>query len=125
MSTNDVVTIGLSDKADAKLTEIGEMDIFNEKIDAYRFAISLALAHGVIPPEVVNRKTVYNVGSLDPHQHLQHAVEALMPEQLEVVPTYRLIERLAEWGVNELYSQAKSGVIDFPRLLGEVETKAA
>jgi hypothetical protein len=52
------------------------------------------------------------------------SVEALFPDQLETVSTYRLIERLAEWGVNELYAQAKTNGIDFPRLLGEIEAKA-
>jgi hypothetical protein len=35
------------------------------------------------------------------------------------VPIYRWIERLAEWGVNELARRAEGGDIDFGALLAE------
>lgn len=123
MSQSDLITVGLSETADDRLTELAEMGIFGEKIDAYRFAIALAISHGVIPLEIEKRRTLYNVGSLDPDQTLRRAVEAIMPDQLKTVSVYRLIERLAEWGVNELYAEAKSGGIDFERLLAGVEAK--
>lgn len=124
MTQPDLITVGLSEKADDKLTELAELGIFNEKIDAYRFAIALAIAQGVIPLELEKRKTLYNVGSLDPDKKLQRVVEALMPDQAESVSVYRLIERLAEWGVHELHAQAKDGGIDFDSLLAGIETQA-
>ena len=123
MSQSDLITVGLSETADDRLTELAEMGIFWEKIDAYRFAIALAISHGISRLEIEKRRTLYNVGSLDPDQNLRRAVEAIMPDQLKTVSVYRLIERLAEWGVNELYAEAKSGGIDFERLLAGVEAK--
>ena len=93
---------------------------FADKIDGYRFAVSLAVAQGVIPPEIAKRTTFLNVGSLDPDQTLRKTVEALMTAQLEETTVYRLIERLADWGVNELHAQAKAGDIDFVALLDQV-----
>lgn len=56
-----------------------------------------------MPGELVKRVNLYNVGSLDPEQSLRRSVEALMPAALEDTTVYRLIERLADWGVTELY----------------------
>lgn len=124
MTAPDLITVGLSEKADEKLEELRELEVFADKIDGYRFAISLAIAQGVIPPEIEKRKTLFNVGSLDPDQTLRRAVEALMSNQLENATPYRLIERLAEWGVNELHAEAKGGGIDFIRLFDQVAAQA-
>lgn len=124
MSTSDLINVGLSEAADDKLDELKEMGIFADKIDGYRFGVSLAVAQGVIPGELVKRKNLFNVGSLDPDQSLRKAVEALMPRALEETTVYRLIERLADWGVTELHAQAKSGEIDFAALLDQAGAQA-
>ena len=46
-----------------------------------------------------------------------------MPAALESTTVYRLIERLADWGVTELYSQAKAGEIDFVTLMEQASAK--
>lgn len=124
MNTSDLINVGLSEAADDKLDELKEMGVFADKIDGYRFGVSLAVAQGVIPGELVKRKNLFNVGSLDPDQSLRKSVEALMPRALEDTTVYRLIERLADWGVTELYAQAKAGNIDFPALLEQAGAKA-
>ncbi|MDO9489439.1 MAG: hypothetical protein Q7J32_13775 [Sphingomonadaceae bacterium] len=124
MSTTDLINVGLSEAADDKLDELKELGIFADKIDGYRFGISLAVAQGVIPSDLIKRKNLFNVGSLDPDQSLRRSVEALMPSALENTTVYRLIERLADWGVSELHGQAKSGDIDFAAMLGQVDSKA-
>ena len=124
MSGNDLINVGLSEAADDKLTELKELGIFADKIDGYRFGVSLAVAQGAIPGELVKRVNLFNIGSLDPDQTLRKAVEALMTGALEETTVYRLIERLADWGVSELHAQAKVGEIDFVQLLGEVGSKA-
>lgn len=124
MSTSDLINVGLSEAADDKLEELKEMGIFADKIDGYRFGVSLAVAQGVIPGDLVKRKNLFNVGSLDPDQSLRKSVEALMPSALEDTTVYRLIERLADWGVTELYAQAKAGEIDFAALLEDAGAKA-
>lgn len=123
MTTSDLINVGLSEAVDDKLAELKEMGVFADKIDGYRFGASLAIAQGVVPGDLVKRVNLYNVGSLDPDQALRRAVEALMPSALEDTTVYRLIERLADWGVNELYAQAKAGEIDFASLLDQADEK--
>lgn len=119
MSTNYLINVGLSEAVDDKLAELKEMGVFADKIDGYRFGVSLAIAHGAVPGELVKRVNLYNVGSLDPEQSLRRSVEALMPTALTDTTVYRLIERLADWGITELYAQAKAGEIDFVALLDQ------
>lgn len=120
----ELTTIGLSEAGDAKLDELKELGIFAEKMDGYRFAVALAIAQGVIPQEIGKRKPFLNIGSLDPDQTLKRSVESLFEDDLKETTPYRLIERLADWGVNELHAQAKMGDIDFVSLLEQVEGKA-
>lgn len=121
----ELTTIGLSETGDAKLDELKELGIFAEKMDGYRFAVALAIAQGVIPQEIGKRKPFLNIGSLDPDQTLRRSVESLFEDDLKETTPYRLIERLADWGVNELHAQAKAGEINFVALLEQVEIKAS
>ncbi|MDP3410805.1 hypothetical protein [Bosea sp. (in: a-proteobacteria)] len=118
---SDIITVGLSSEANDMLDELKELGIFADKMDGYRFAVALAIAQGVKPPEIVKRQTFLNVGSLDPDQMLRRTVEALMSDMLNETSVYRLVERLADWGLRELHAQAKAGDIDFVGLLGQVE----
>jgi hypothetical protein len=121
----DLITVGLSEDGNAKLDYLREQGYFAEKMDGYRFAVALALAQSVIPSELSKRTTFLNVGSLDPDQTLRQAVEALMPDQLAETTVYRLVERLADWGVKELYAQAQRGDIDFSAIFEQLAEKAA
>ena len=123
MSQQEIVTIGLSEAGNDKLDELKENGVFAEKMDGFRFAVALALAQGVIPDDIFKRTPFLNIGSLDPDHTLRHAVEALMPGALETTTPYRLVERLAEWGVNELHAQHKSDGIDFVAIFDQVESK--
>jgi hypothetical protein len=49
MTAPDLINVGLSDAANDKLDYLRELGYFAEKLDGYRFAVSLALAQGVIP----------------------------------------------------------------------------
>lgn len=119
MSIAEPTTIGLSEGAHEQLKWLQEEKHFRELLDGYRFAIGLALAQGVEPPEVQKRTTIFNVGTVDPDQSLKRAIEALMGDRVGETSIYKLAERLAEWGVHELASQAKAGRIDFVRLLDQ------
>ena len=125
MSVSEPTTIGLSESAHEKLKLLQEEKHFRELLDGYRFAIGLALAQGVEPPEVQKRTTIFNVGTVDPDQSLKRAIQAVMGERVEGTSIYRMAERLAEWGVNELASEAQNGEIDFVRLLDQVADKGA
>jgi hypothetical protein len=125
MRDAEVTTVGLSEEADDLLDQMKEQDIFAEKLDGYRFAISFAAASGVIPPEIAKRKTLFNVGSLDPGQLIRSAVEALYEDEVNTTSPYRIAERLADWGVRELHEQASHGRLDLAAILKNVEDVAA
>jgi len=115
---SEPTTIGLSDSAHRKLQRLKEDGYFGEMLDAYRFAVAVALSHGVIA-ERGKRKTIFNIGTLDPDKAIYHAVSALIKEENE--PVYRTVERLAEWGVIELYRLAEEGKLEFSKLLEDTE----
>lgn len=123
MNIAEPTTIGLSEDAHEKLKWLQEEQHFRELLDGYRFAIGLALAQGVEPPDVQRRTTIFNVGTVDPDQSLKQSIEALMGDRIQDKSTYKMAERLAEWGVNELVSQAEAGGIDFAGLLEQVGAK--
>jgi hypothetical protein len=125
MSIAEPTTIGLSEGAHEKLKHLQEEQHFRELLDGYRFAIGLALAQGVEPPEVQKRTTIFNVGTVDPDQSLKLSIEALMGDRVRGASIYKMAERLAEWGVNELASQAKAGNIDFAGLLDQAGKEEA
>lgn len=124
MSEQEVITIGLTQEADDMLEEMVELGNFSQKVDGYRFAVALAIAQGSRPGELSKRKTIFNVGTLDPYKTLQVVVEELAPDFLSGTSPYRAIERLAEWGVRELYPQAIGNGINFVGLLTEVDQVA-
>ncbi len=116
------ITIGLSHSAHGKLQRLKEDRYFAEMADGYRFAIALALAHGISAPKISgNRITIFNVGSLDPDRSIYFAVSALRDEEDE--PVYRTAERLAEWGVEELFRRVQDeGRLSIAEILSEAES---
>jgi Arc/MetJ-type ribon-helix-helix transcriptional regulator len=121
MTDQEIVTVGLSQAADDMLEEMVELGNFAQKVDGYRFAVSLGLAHGARPGPLEKRKTYLNVGSLDPDRTLQILVEELAPDLLDELTPYRAIERLADWGIRDLHQQATDKGIDFVSLLAEAD----
>ena len=122
MTITEPTTIGLSASAHEKLKGRQEEDHFRELLDGYRFAIGLALAQGAEPLDAQRRTTIFNIGTVNPDQSLK-SIEVLMGERVRDVAVYKIAERLAEWGVNELASQAKSGSTDFVGLLDQADKK--
>ena len=94
-------TVGLTRAGRDRLRRLKEDGHFAEMIDAYRFAVAMALANGANPsaPEG-ERVTMFNVGTLDPEGLFAAGVVALC--DLEGESPYRAMERLAEWGSLEL-----------------------
>lgn len=124
MQTNDDLSkVGLSERGYAKLKRLQEEKHFVDMRDAYRFGIALALAYGICPPEVFPPKlSLYNISQFDPDQSIAMAINLLMDTQ--GIPPYRWVERLAEWGIDELSRESKNGQIDFVRLLATAKEKA-
>ena len=124
MNIAEPTTIGLSEDTHKKLKWLQEEQHFRELLDGYRFAIGLALAQGVEPPEVQRRTTIFNVGTVDRDQALRQSIEALMGDRVREASIYKMAERLAEWGVNELASLAERGGIDFVELLDQASKQS-
>lgn len=116
------VTVGLSANAHAHLVGLENGGFFARMSDAYRFAVALGLSHESLDNSERPRKTIFNVGSLDPDRSIYEAVSALRTRNDE--PVYRTAERYAEWGVEELIRLRASGDIDFGGLLKEAERLA-
>lgn len=122
MAGEEPVTIGLSNAAHGKLQRLKDDGHFDELMDGYRFAIGLALAHVADAPPLANRNTIFNVGSLDPDRSIYQVVAALRATQDE--PVYRTAERLAEWGIEEMYRQIETGSFSVVALLREAQERS-
>lgn len=123
MAASEPTMIGLSEATHAKLQRLKEDGHFREMADAYRFAIGLAMAQGVIPPEISSSRTVFSVATIDPNQELRNAIQAVLGGQLEG-SVYKMAERLADWGINELAAAAERGDIDVVALFDQVQDAA-
>lgn len=111
---NEQTTVGLSPQVHETLRRLKEDGHFEDMKDAYRFGVALALARGAATISVIDRQTIFNIGTLDPDGRLQAIVGALL-NQTEGI--YKQIESLAEWGVTELGRLADKGPIPFAELL--------
>lgn len=107
-TSEDQRTLGLSDEAHVKLTSLKDEGYFAEMRDAYRLAITMALAEGRIADRTKPRTHTYlNVGSLDPDGALRDAVAELYMDSEG--PPYEVIERLGEEGVLSLWERLNRG----------------
>jgi hypothetical protein len=117
---DEPTTVGLTNDAHEKLSEIHESGEFDQKMDVYRFAIALALFRGADPG--LSRQgswtTVFNVGSLDQDGGVFTAVATLRSADLDE-PVWRTAERLAAWGIEELHRMLKRGKLPISELLRE------
>lgn len=115
--------IGIGEVAHVKLKKLYEDGHFAQMMDAYRFAIALALAHGVKPSEITgSRQNVYSVATIDPDQSLYTAIKTLI--NTGDISVYRWAERLADWGVMEMSRRAEEGTLDIGQILKESEERS-
>lgn len=117
---NDLTQVGLSITMHPHLEALKNDGYFAEMRDAYRFAVALAMAKGVIPPEFQGkRQNIFATPTVDPDGSLAAAIRALMP--CEETPPYRWAERLAEVGVEILAARSAQGRLDIGAMLDEAE----
>lgn len=121
MTVSEPTMLGVSVATHAKLKRLKEDGHFKEMADAYRFAIGLALAQGQIPPEVSASTTVFSVATIDPDQSIRKAVQTILADHVEGSSIYKMAERLAEWGLQELSDQADRGEIDVVTLFDQLK----
>jgi hypothetical protein len=105
-TTEEPIDVGLSIGSHTYLKRFKDEKIFHEMRDGYRFAISYALNKGVKPPTIDGeKKTTFNIGTLDPTGEIKQAIVVLNPD-LEG-PIYKYAEHLAEWGMREFIKMYK------------------
>ena len=119
MSVSEPTMIGLSEKAHALLSQMKEDNFLAEMADGYRLGIGLALAQGIEPEDVPQRRTVFSVATIDPDQEIAAAIRALI--DLKGTSVYRMAERLADWGVIELAKRFDGGQIDVGALVPKAD----
>jgi hypothetical protein len=124
MTPSEPTMIGVAETTHGKLQRLKEDGHFREMADAYRFGIGLALAQGIVPKEISSR-TVFSVATIDPQQELRTAIQAVFGDQLQGIPVYKMAERLADWGINELSALAEKGEIDVVGLFDQIEAAKA
>ena len=124
MSISEPTMIGVAETTHGKLQRLKEDGHFREMADAYRFGSGLALAQGIVPKEISSR-TVFSVATIDPQQELRTAIQAVFGDQMEGIPVYKMAERLADWGINELSALAEKGEIDVVGLFDQIEAAKA
>lgn len=107
---NEPTMLGLSADAHQMLTTLKQSEVFSQMADGYRFAIGLAIAHGGISKTLVSSTTTFSVGTVDPEGDLRTAIRLLYPDER---PTYRFAERLADWGVREIYKRFMDDRLEF------------
>lgn len=98
---NEPTTISLTHKAKSILSEFKEQGIFEEMLDGFKLAVSYALLYDQTY-NITNepRETYVNTGT-DTNKEIYNIVKALRSDDLE--PVYKTAEKLAEWGIRELY----------------------
>lgn len=122
MTVQEPTNIGLSEATHAKLKRLKEDGHFREMADAYRFAIGLALAQGMIePPELSSTTTVFGVATIDPDQTLRRGIEAIVGDRIQGKSIYRFAERLADWGIQELFREAERGEVNVVALFDQLK----
>ncbi len=120
MSDLTTTTIGLSKSAHDKLKQLVEDGYFGQLIDCYRFAIGLGLSHGMKSDVINSRVTIFNIGTLDPDKSIFFAIKTLYESNEDFI--YKTAERLAEWGVEEMYRSAQMNKLSIIELLEEASS---
>lgn len=102
------VTIALSPEARAYLEALSSSSDapYKDMVDAFRFAVSLALAiRKDNPPPVPSQsgETAYNIGSFERDGVFKEAFQIVAPNAYKTVPLTRLIRCYGEWGVKQMH----------------------
>jgi hypothetical protein len=105
---SDKTQPGLTSEAREQLDDIYEQGGFDDRQDAYRLAVAIALAQGLEPADAsVSRQTYVNIGGLDPDGSLRNGVLTVRDDH-EGRPV-AFIERLAESGIVRIHEHLREG----------------
>jgi len=98
-TTTDKKTLGVTPEGAALLQSVMDTGWFNDEMDVYKLAISLAYANGLIESDtkMVGLTTKWNVGTLDPDGLLRSMVKAFEKEKID--RPYACAEKRASAGL--------------------------
>lgn len=95
--------IGIGESAHYKLEQLVADGYFLEMRDGYKFAVAYALFKGANPERMEGaRKNIFSISTIDPDGLLKLATETLSMNQTNGEASYKVVERLADWGVTEV-----------------------
>jgi hypothetical protein len=120
----DRIQIGLPRTAFPLLEElVDETPWFRQQLDAYRVAISVALARDMKPSKDESYETKFSTSSVDPDRALRELVLTLAPECGE--RPYDYAQRLANKGVRYLHNELVKRGRPLPEVLGVMQGSEA
>lgn len=116
-TTADKAQLALTGQARDQLAVIKEEAGFDDLQDAYRLAVSIALAENLSPSDAgASRQTYVNIGGLDPENQLRNAVLAIRDDHDSRPVAF--IERLAEAGIAHIHEHIVGKGRSIRELLG-------
>lgn len=101
------VTISLSTQTRAHLDSLyeSEGEPYKDRMDAFRFAVSMALALRQDDPPNLSQggETMYNIGSFDRDGVFKEVFQIVAPQACKTTPLTQLIRCYGEWGVQQMH----------------------
>jgi hypothetical protein len=118
ISEDEKKTFGATIVGKARLKKLVEGKVFSSEIQAFQFAVSLALSRGGISAKMENVKTTWSTAASGVPE-LFELTKNLRDPAFDSEPVLKTVERLADWGLEsleEMYDE--KGLIDFNEILG-------
>jgi hypothetical protein len=121
---SDPNQIGLNERAHTVLKNLEADRFFQEMRHAYRAGVAYALAVGANPDRLEGaRQTIYSISTIDPDGMLKLAIESLRGTSSE--SPYRVMERLADWGIVELDRLLREEYLSLDDILARIQGQTA
>ena len=116
IKNEELVQVGLSESNKEFLSQLVDDGLINEKMDAYKIAIAIAIKKK-LEPKNVSQETMFAVGNLDPKGNIQNLIRLLVKNEDNISIT-KLMQQLAESGVDYLKQEynANNRYLDFNEL---------
>jgi hypothetical protein len=112
----DKKTIGLTPEGEEIIEQVMTKNLFNDKMDAAKFAMALAIRKEVQPGQLSNSGTIWNVGSFDTDNQIKNMIPVFYPGS---EAPYRAAEYLIDAGLRLLKAELENGTFDAMALMCE------
>lgn len=98
----DRATVGLSDEGQRAMDAVMAQKLFEQEMDAYRFAVAFSLREGLVQDQerLAGARTKFNVGGIDRDGRLRRLMDLFA--EVEGDNTYAVAERHADAGIRVL-----------------------